>query len=72
MGRKRGAAILALSAAAVPALLFAAHRLSPLIPGTAGEIFRRNKADDIETTALVYSESGDVRDYLDPENGRYR
>jgi hypothetical protein len=63
---------IALAAAVAPALLAAAHWISPLLPGAAGEVFRQNVSHDIEATALIYSESGDIRDYLDPEKGRYR
>jgi hypothetical protein len=48
------------------------HLLSPRLPGTAGDLYRRNVAEDVPATALVYTESGDVRDYLDDETGRYR
>jgi hypothetical protein len=47
------------------------HVLSPWLPGPAGAVFRRNVEHDIDATALIYSESGDVADYLDDEAGRY-
>lgn len=49
-----------------------AHWLSPRLPGQAGEVFRRNVDENIEATALIYSESGDIRDYIDDREGRYR
>ncbi|MFH2205148.1 MAG: hypothetical protein ABIJ96_18715 [Elusimicrobiota bacterium] len=62
---------LALAAAALALFLAAAHRTSPLIPGAAGNIFRRNLDRRIDAAALFYTESGDVRDYLDQKKGRY-
>ena len=47
------------------------HVFSPRLPGAAGAVYRRNVARDVEATALIYTESGDVRDYLDDEGGRY-
>ena len=47
------------------------HLLSPRLPGAAGAVFRRNVDHDVDATALIYTESGDVRDYLDDERGRY-
>ncbi len=62
---------LALAATALVLFLAAAHRLSPCLPGPAGEMFRRNRDHGIDAGALFYTESGDVRDYLDQKNGRY-
>jgi hypothetical protein len=53
------------------AFVFTLHFIGPNIPGPAGEVLRNNIENDIEATALFYSESGDIRDYLDSENGRY-
>lgn len=58
--------------AAVSLFIAAASWLSPRIPGVAGEVYRQNIRQDIEATALVYTESGDVQDYLDPIEGKYR
>ena len=52
-------------------LVVALATVSPRLPGPAGTMFRRNVAEDIEATAFIYTESGDVRDYLDEEHGRY-
>ncbi len=70
--RKKRWLTLALVVAAAPILMAVVQWLSPRLPGTAGELFRRNLREDIEAAALIYSESGDIRDYLDPEKGRYR
>ena len=45
--------------------------ICPKLPGTAGEVYRNNLEKDIEATALIYTESGDVYDYLDTRNGKY-
>lgn len=45
--------------------------ISPSLPGFAGKVYRNNLENDIEATALIYSESGDIADYLDSENGKY-
>ncbi len=46
------------------------HWLSPELPGTAGKTFRQNVERDIDATALIYTEAGDVREFLTRE-GRY-
>jgi len=63
---------LALVGVAVACFVGFARWTSPQLPGTAGALYRRNVAEGVEATALVYSESGSVCDYIDPENGRYR
>jgi hypothetical protein len=63
---------LAAAMAAVAALVALLQAVSPRLPGTAGAVFRRNLAEQVEASALLYTESGDVRDYLDAERGRYR
>jgi len=45
--------------------------ICPKLPGMAGEVYRNNLNNNIEATALIYTESGDVYDYLDTENGKY-
>jgi len=47
------------------------HFVSPLMPGNIGKTFINNRDKDIETTALIYSESGDINEYLDTENWKY-
>jgi len=47
------------------------HLISPRLPGTTGELLRNNRDNNIEATALIYTESGDVSDYLDKDNGKY-
>lgn len=62
---------LALAIGAIGGCAVLLHLLSPRLPGAAGAIYQRNVAQDVPATALVYTESGDVRDYLDDETGRY-
>ncbi len=52
-------------------LVAGAHRYSAGLPGIAGETYRQNIEQNIEATALIYTESGNVRDYLDREHGKY-
>ncbi|MFC1520925.1 hypothetical protein ACFL6Y_00810 [Elusimicrobiota bacterium] len=37
----------------------------------AGELIQRNQAEDREVYAYVYSDLGDILEFLDNENGRY-
>jgi len=62
---------LGLALIGVAAFITVLHLLSPRLPGTAGDIFRSNVDKDIEATALFYSESGDIREYIDGRNGKY-
>jgi hypothetical protein len=62
---------LGLGLGGLAALVAALDAVSPRLPGTAGSLYRRNVAEDIETTAFIYTESGNVSDYLDEEHGRY-
>ncbi len=52
-------------------LVAAASWVSPRLPGAAGAVYRHNVEQDIEATALLYSEACDIREYLDREQGRY-
>ena len=70
--RKHGLLRLLVALAAVGVSVGFLHLLSPLLPGAAGEIYRRNVRENVPATALIYTESGDVRDYLDDNKGRYR
>jgi len=63
---------LASSLLALAALVTAVHVFSPRLPGPAGAIVRQNVEQRIEASALVYTESGDVLDYLDEDRGKYR
>ena len=56
---------------AVFALLAGAHRISPSLPGSPGEVFRQNQQQDLDASALFYTEVTDVREFIDLENGRY-
>lgn len=69
--RKKGWLAFVLVLATASALFVAADHLSPQLPGSAGVVFRQNVAADIEATALIYTESGDVMDYLDSSKGKY-
>lgn len=53
------------------ATLALVHLASPHLPGMAGDVFRNNIEQNVEATALIYSESGDIKEYLDDSNGRY-
>ncbi len=46
------------------------HWISPKLPGTAGQTFRQNRDQDIDATALIYTEAGDVKEFL-TKDGRY-
>ena len=70
--RSRSWLALASSLLGLATLVMAVHRLSPLLPGSAGAVFRQNVDQSIDASALVYTESGDVRDYLDEDRGKYR
>ena len=64
--------MLGLALGCIIGFIAAASRLSPSLPGTAGALYRHNVDAELEPTALIYTESGDVRDYLDGVEGRYR
>jgi hypothetical protein len=70
--RWRRFAAFAIALGSIVTFLALAEQMSPQLPGPAGELFRRNVEEDIEATALIYTESHDVREYLDTEHGRYR
>jgi hypothetical protein len=53
------------------ALIGLLHEVSAQLPGAAGAMYRHNVAAGIQATALLYTESGSVRDYLDPVDGKY-
>ena len=69
--RKSRWLVFTVSLVAVAGFVVAAHKLSPYLPGPAGAVFRQNLEQNIDATALFYTESGDVRDYLDPIHGKY-
>lgn len=47
------------------------HCMSGSIPGSTGMLITRNQNEDIEVYAYVYSEIGDLEEFLDDENGKY-
>ena len=47
------------------------HCMSGRIPGSTGELITRNQNEDIEVYSYVYSEIGDLEEFLDDENGKY-
>ncbi len=59
-----------LGLAAVAAFLTFAHWISPELSGAAGEVFQNNMEQEIDATALIYTDYGDVREFL-VEDGRY-
>ena len=47
------------------------HCMSGRIPGSTGKLITRNQNEDIEVYSYVYSEIGDLEEFLDDENGKY-
>ncbi|MEA2083823.1 MAG: hypothetical protein U9O82_06185 [Thermodesulfobacteriota bacterium] len=45
--------------------------ISGRIPGSTGKLITRNQNEDIEVYSYVYSEIGDLEEFLDDENGKY-
>ncbi|MBU4184647.1 MAG: hypothetical protein KKI12_10595 [Proteobacteria bacterium] len=45
--------------------------MSGRIPGSTGMLITRNQNEDLEVYAYVYSEIGDLEEFLDDENGKY-
>ena len=46
------------------------NMIIPFLKGPLGSTVRNNMEKNIEATALIYSESGDIHDYLD-RDGKY-
>ena len=51
--------------------LVALHHGSRHLSGTAGQLIDENEKNNREVYAYVYSEVGDLSEFLDDENGRY-
>lgn len=52
--------------------IVALHRYSDRLPGPIGQMYRHTAEKEIDAAALFYTEAGDVRDFIDETNGRYR
>ena len=52
-------------------VITALHFISPWLPGTAGTVFRNNMEQNINAEALLYTDVGDVKEFLNQETGRY-
>lgn len=48
-----------------------AHWGSPKLPGAAGKVYRQNVEQQIEADALLYTEIGPIREFLDERDGKY-
>jgi len=51
--------------------IIALHCISGRIPGTIGKLFKKNQNENLEVYAYVYSELGDIKEFLDDKNGKY-
>lgn len=47
------------------------HQFTARLGGSTGEMISRNRSQDLEVYAYVYSEVGDLGEFLDDENGKY-
>ena len=57
--------------AAIVFFLGLTHWVSPHLPGAAGKVYRQNGERQIEAGALLYTEVGPVREFLDERDGKY-
>lgn len=62
---------LVLGVAGVAMFVLLLQEISPALPGPAGAVYCHNVNAKTETSALIYTETGDVRDYLDTVRGKY-
>ena len=62
---------LVLGLACLVTFIIVLHCMSGRIPGSTGELVTRNQNEDLEVYAYVYSEIGDLEEFLDDENGKY-
>jgi len=62
---------LVLGLAFLVAFIIVLHCMSGRIPGSTGMLITRNQNEDLEVYAYVYSEIGDLEEFLDDENGKY-
>ena len=53
------------------AFIMVLHCMSGRIPGSTGLLIARNQSEDLEVYAYVYSEIGDLEEFLDDGNGKY-
>ena len=47
------------------------HSLSQYLPGTTGKLIRNNQANNLEVYSYVYSDLGDIREFIDDAAGKY-
>ncbi len=47
------------------------HLFSARMGGATGDLITRNRVEDLEVYAYVYSEVGDIDEFLDDEDGKY-
>lgn len=47
------------------------HIASAHMGGATGDLITRNRVEDLEVYAYVYSEVGDIEEFLDDEEGKY-
>lgn len=62
---------LAMAAAVAAAFLVAAQLVSPSLPGAAGMVYEQNCSQDIDASALFYTEVTDVHEFSVTGGGRY-
>ncbi len=62
---------LALGAMAAVAFLVTAQLVSSSLPGAAGKVYERNYSQDIDASALFYTEVTDVHEFSVTGGGRY-
>lgn len=63
--------LLLLGLAVVAVFIAVAHLVSPSLPGAIGVTYRHNRDAGIDANALIYTEAGDVREFLNDGSGRY-
>ena len=62
---------LTLGLAVIAGFVCGLHHLSDRMTGATGEMIASNRAADREVYAYVYSEVGDIEEFLDDEGGKY-
>lgn len=54
----------------IAGFIIVAHVVSPSLPGTSGAVYQQNVAENIDATALFYTDLGSLHDYLSSD-GKY-
>lgn len=62
---------LALGLAFLATFIAVLHCVTGHIPGSTGTLIIRNQDENLEVYAYVYSEIGDLEEFLDDEHGIY-